>query len=128
MRQLRRRQGRVMSDLVDKIVRIACNKIAQEIREIRYPNDSEPVCEYPDCHCSELPEPRRIIEAAHEVIVESSYDEMILNFLNRKYVQRSDERQKAMGLQYTTAETHDLAREINSYIRAMIAALRKEIA
>jgi hypothetical protein len=33
-------------------------------------------------------------------------------FLNQKYLQRADERQAAMGLQYMEAETHDLAREI----------------
>lgn len=32
-------------------------------------------------------------------------------FLARKYVQRADERQKLAGLQYTEAETHDLAKE-----------------
>lgn len=36
----------------------------------------------------------------------------VLAFLRRKYVQRADARQKSMGLQYTTAETHDLAEEI----------------
>jgi hypothetical protein len=37
-------------------------------------------------------------------------------FLRRKYVQRADARQKAMGLVYTEAETHDLAREIARFI------------
>lgn len=37
---------------------------------------------------------------------------VIFNFLCRKYVQRADTRQKSMGLQYTEAETHDLAKEI----------------
>lgn len=37
----------------------------------------------------------------------------VLAFLNRKYIQRADERQKQMGLQYTEAETHDLAKEIH---------------
>lgn len=43
-------------------------------------------------------------------------EEHVFAWLNRKYTQRADERQKAMGLQYTTAETHDLAREIVNYI------------
>jgi NTP pyrophosphatase (non-canonical NTP hydrolase) len=38
------------------------------------------------------------------------------NFLCQKYIQKSDLRQKAMGLQYTEAETHDLAKEITNYI------------
>lgn len=39
-------------------------------------------------------------------------EENVFAFLIAKYVQRSDERQKAMGLQYTEAETHDLAKQI----------------
>ena len=39
-------------------------------------------------------------------------------FLCRKYVQRADELQKAMGLQYTEAETHDLAKMIANFIDA----------
>jgi hypothetical protein len=34
-----------------------------------------------------------------------------------KYVQRADSRQKEMGLQYTEAETHDLAEQIVRIIR-----------
>lgn len=37
-------------------------------------------------------------------------------FLSRKYVQTSDSRQRTMGLQYTTAETHDLAKEIANFV------------
>lgn len=40
-------------------------------------------------------------------------EQEVFAFLNRKYVQRADERQKEMGLQYTEAETHDLAKEIH---------------
>lgn len=47
----------------------------------------------------------------------------IFNYLNRKYVQRSDERQKSMGLQYTTAETHDLAREIMKFVRQRVESV-----
>jgi hypothetical protein len=35
-------------------------------------------------------------------------------FLCKKYVQRADDRQKTLGLQYTTAETHDLAEVIEA--------------
>jgi hypothetical protein len=41
----------------------------------------------------------------------------------RKCVQRADERQKAMGLQYTTVETHDLARMMAVFAEARIATL-----
>ena len=41
----------------------------------------------------------------------------IYDLLCRRYVQRSDPRQKAIGLVYMTAETHDLAETIASYIR-----------
>jgi len=42
----------------------------------------------------------------------------LFSFLCRKYVQRADELQKAMGLQYTEAETHDLAKMIANFIDA----------
>lgn len=45
----------------------------------------------------------------------------LFDFLCRKYVQRSNERQQSMGLQYTEAETHDLAKEIARFIAAMRA-------
>lgn len=48
-------------------------------------------------------------------------DEIFL-FLRRKYAQASDERQKEMGLSYTTVETRDLAREIHRYIARYISA------
>ena len=41
---------------------------------------------------------------------------MAFQFLARKYVQRADDRQKLMGLQYTSAETHDLANEIANFV------------
>lgn len=43
--------------------------------------------------------------------------EEMFEFLCRKYVQRADDRQKRMGLQYTTAETHDLAEEVVKYLK-----------
>jgi hypothetical protein len=42
----------------------------------------------------------------------------LYDFLCRRYVQRSDERQRQMGLVYMTAETHDLAKQIADYIKA----------
>jgi hypothetical protein len=42
----------------------------------------------------------------------------IFAFLERKYVQCSNPRQKAMGLQYMEAETHDLAEEIARFVSA----------
>lgn len=40
----------------------------------------------------------------------------LFEFLTRVYVQHSDERQALMGLQYTTAETHDLAKQISRFV------------
>lgn len=56
----------------------------------------------------------------------------LFDLLSRKYVQRADARQKTMGLQYTEAETHDLAKVITRAITgplldantATVAALR----
>jgi hypothetical protein len=36
----------------------------------------------------------------------------LYRFICQKYVQQQDERQRVMGLAYTTAETHDLARTL----------------
>lgn len=41
----------------------------------------------------------------------------LFDFLNRKYIQQADIRQRAQGLQYMTAETHDLAKEITRFIK-----------
>ena len=48
--------------------------------------------------------------------MEDTVEKVLFEFLCSKYVQRADERQKAMNLQYTTAETHDLATEIANFI------------
>jgi hypothetical protein len=40
-------------------------------------------------------------------------------FFNRKYVQSSNERQRAMHLQYMEAETHDLAKEVARFIASL---------
>jgi hypothetical protein len=46
----------------------------------------------------------------------------LFEFLCRTYVQHSDNRQRALGLQYTTAETRDLAREIARFVRLSATA------
>lgn len=43
---------------------------------------------------------------------EQELELLLFALLARKYVQRADTRQKALGLQYTTAETGDLARTL----------------
>lgn len=48
----------------------------------------------------------------------------IFALLCRKYVQRADDRQKAMGLQYMEAETHDLAREIAALLNTSPAPVK----
>ncbi|MEY9885857.1 hypothetical protein [Bradyrhizobium barranii] len=48
--------------------------------------------------------------------------------VDRKYVVRADERQKAMGLGYVTAERTDLAREIASFTAQQTAALEAKLA
>lgn len=44
----------------------------------------------------------------------------IFAWLQGKYVQRADERQKAMGLVYTEAETYDLADSLARYIASYV--------
>lgn len=52
------------------------------------------------------------------MVYEKHTYEAYLAFLERKYMQTADARQKAMGLSYTEAETHDLAKELANYIFA----------
>jgi len=47
--------------------------------------------------------------------------------LCRKYVQRSDDRQKEMGLQYTEAETHDLAELIAKFTASRVDKLEERV-
>lgn len=55
----------------------------------------------------------------------------IFDWLQRKYVQRQDDRQKALGLVYMEAETHDLAEEIERQVAPLdteIARLQAQVA
>lgn len=51
-----------------------------------------------------------------DTLCEGFIKDGIFEFLCRKYVQRADYRQKKLGLQYTSAETHDLAEELAKWI------------
>lgn len=50
----------------------------------------------------------------------------VFDFLCRKYVQRADDRQREMGLTYTVAETHDLAKELTRFLAAQGMPLRED--
>lgn len=50
----------------------------------------------------------------------SETEESIFRFLCLKYTQQYDVRQKPLGLQYIQAETHNLARELTIFFRAMM--------
>jgi hypothetical protein len=50
----------------------------------------------------------------------------MFTFLSSHYVQRSDARQAEMGLTYTTAETHDLAKQAVRHLLNSIAALQND--
>jgi hypothetical protein len=50
---------------------------------------------------------------------------MMFEYLANRYVQRADQRQFSMGLQYTEAETHDLADEVMKYLHARALAVAK---
>jgi hypothetical protein len=50
---------------------------------------------------------------------------MMFEYLANRYVQRADQRQFSMGLQYTEAETHDLADEVMKYLHARALAFAK---
>lgn len=49
-------------------------------------------------------------------------EEQIFAWLNRKYVQRADERQRSMNLQYMEAETHDLSASLHRWLLAAAPA------
>jgi hypothetical protein len=46
---------------------------------------------------------------------------MAIDLLKRKYFQKADKRQKAMGLSYTEAETTDLAKTMVMFAAACMA-------
>jgi hypothetical protein len=52
----------------------------------------------------------------------TDFETAIFEFLTRKYVQQADERQRDMGLQYMTAETHDLASELARFVEHLVGA------
>jgi len=49
-------------------------------------------------------------------------EEQIFAWLNRKYVQRAEERQRSMNLQYMEAETHDLSASLHRWLLAAAPA------
>lgn len=55
---------------------------------------------------------RAIVYAPRPPVFSMDDERVIFEWLTRRYVQHADERQKAMGLVYMTAETHDLAHEL----------------
>jgi hypothetical protein len=59
-------------------------------------------------------------------MTQQDLEERIFAFLSRKYTQAADRRQREMGLQYTTAETHDLAKEMARFFAAETAPLQKK--
>jgi hypothetical protein len=62
---------------------------------------------------------RILAPAGLETVAEpSELESVIFSFLTRTYVQRADDRQKRLGLTYTEAETHDLAREVANFLGA----------
>lgn len=65
-----------------------------------------------------LPEHRRLAQSARLRLPREQLDpDVIEAWLRRKYVQQADDRQKEMGLSYTTAETKDLAAAIARFYR-----------
>lgn len=55
------------------------------------------------------------------VLTDGLLGDRLLVFFRQKYTQHADERQAAMGLRYTTAETIDLAAETARFIKSLIA-------
>lgn len=55
-----------------------------------------------------------------EALQRAANEQVIYTWLVNNYVQESNERQRAMGLHYTTAETHELARNLAKYLKGMI--------
>ena len=55
---------------------------------------------------------RVILDAPRPPVPGTDDERVIFGWLTRRYVQHADERQKAMGLVYMTAETHDLAYQL----------------
>lgn len=54
-------------------------------------------------------------------------EEKILQYLDQTYDQRADDRQKAMGLSYMEAETHDLAKNMAWVFDQVLAQTLKRL-
>lgn len=62
------------------------------------------------------------VTAQTTTVIESGYqldtlERDLFAWLARKYVGRTDERQRSLGLQYMEAETHDLAAELAKFFQ-----------
>lgn len=68
---------------------------------------------------------RELLALAAPSVAGEDAERALFAFFCRKYVQRSDDRQRSMGLQYTEAETHDLAKETARFIADRLATLTK---
>jgi hypothetical protein len=69
---------------------------------------------------------QKIIDGLHEAVARTKMtitENGLFTFLMRKYTQAQDDRQRAMGLTYTTAETHDLAKEISTFLNNNVDSL-----
>lgn len=50
----------------------------------------------------------------------------LFNFLCRKYTQSADKRQQEMGLQYMTAETHDLSKQLATFFKNQLTVAQRD--
>lgn len=61
-------------------------------------------------------------------VLMTDLERAMFEFLSRKYTQTADARQRDLGLQYTQAETHDLAHEMAEFaINIVAAAIRSRV-
>lgn len=118
-------RARAVDGRTDHYTRLGYNAAAEAIENIRkeLTSPAEQLCE--DEGCDHFGTPRVCISSSRAQDVEPLTENGLFAFLCRKYRQHAEARQREMGLQYTTAETHDLAKEIFRFVAARCAALEK---
>ncbi|THK38132.1 hypothetical protein EHS39_11655 [Ensifer sp. MPMI2T] len=59
-------------------------------------------------------------------MIDDDIHHMAASFIATKYTTHADERQRAMGLAYVTAEKDDLIREVAAFARRMVDLMQEE--
>jgi len=59
-------------------------------------------------------------------IIDDDIHRLAAAFISSKYTAHADDRQRAMGLSYVTAEKQDLISEVAAFARRVVGIMREE--